>query len=58
MEETLVESVASSDTSLSQYVIRPRSSFHYPKFFAWIGATLASWGMVIGLARLVLALIP
>jgi hypothetical protein len=52
-----VESVASSDTSLGQYV-RPRSSFDYPKFFAWIGATLAAWGIVIGLARLVLALIP
>ena len=53
-----MQSVAPSDTSLSQYVIRPRSAFHYPKFFAWIAATLASWGLAIGLARLVLALIP
>ena len=53
-----MESVAPSDTSLRQYVIRSQSSFHYPKFFAWIGATLVSWGLAIGFARLVLALIP
>lgn len=53
-----MESAARSDTLVGGYTAKPRSSFNYLKLFAWIGATLASWGLVVGLGRVILTLIP
>lgn len=55
---SIVESAVRSDALVGRYTTKAQSSFDYLKLFAWIGVTLASWALVIGLGRLVLSLIP
>lgn len=54
----MAESATHSENLAACYEAEARPSFDYPKLIVWIGATAASWIVVIALWRLAAMLIP